>query len=140
MKHKLLNYFCLLFLLAFVTGCEEDNKDDFTPKLYKVTGKVEKGPFINGSKITAQALDKDYNLTGEVYQGIIVDDDGSFNLGEIKLNSSYVLLTADGYYFNEVDGELSTGQISLQSIVNLADNKQANINILTHLKTHDAAS
>ena len=78
MKHKLLNYFCLLFLLAFVTGCEEDNKDDFTPKLYKVTGKVEKGPFINGSKITAQALDKDYNLTGEVYQGIIVDDDGSF--------------------------------------------------------------
>ena len=63
MKHKLLNYFCLLFLLAFVTGCEEDNKDDFTPKLYKVTGKVEKGPFINGSKITAQALDKDYNLT-----------------------------------------------------------------------------
>lgn len=135
MKHKLLNYFCLLFLLAFVTGCEEDNKDDFTPKLYKVTGKVEKGPFINGSKITAQALDKDYNLTGEVYQGIIVDDDGSFNLGEIKLNSSYVLLTADGYYFNEVDGELSTGQISLQSIVNLADNKQANINILTHLKT-----
>lgn len=135
MKHKLLNYFCLLFLLAFVTGCEEDNKDDFTPNLYKVTGKVEKGPFINGSKITAQALDKDYNLTGEVYQGIIVDDDGSFNLGEIKLNSSYVLLTADGYYFNEVDGELSTGQISLQSIVNLADNKQANINILTHLKT-----
>lgn len=51
------------------------------------------------------------------------------------MNSSYVLLTADGYYFNEVDGELSTGQISLQSIVNLADNKQANINILTHLKT-----
>lgn len=135
MKHKLLNYFCLLFLLAFVTGCEEDNKDDFTPKLYKVTGKVEKGPFINGSKITAQALDKDYNLTGEVYQGIIVDDDGSFNLGEVKLNSPYVLLTADGYYFNEVDGELSTGQISLQSIVNLANNKQANINILTHLKT-----
>jgi hypothetical protein len=28
MKHKLLNYFCLLFLLAFVTGCEEDNKDE----------------------------------------------------------------------------------------------------------------
>lgn len=135
MKHKLLNYFFLLFLITLAVACEEDNKTDFTPKLYKVMGKVEKGPFINGSKITAQALDKDYNLTGEVYQGIIVDDDGSFNLGEVTLNSPYVLLTADGYYFNEVYGVLSSGQISMQSLVNLADNKQVNVNILTHLKT-----
>lgn len=135
MKQKLLNYFCLFFLLAFVAGCEDDkDKEIFTPKTYKVTGNVEKGPFINGSKITAQALDENYNLTGQVYQGIVVEDDGSFNLGEIKLNSPYVLLTADGYYFNEVYGELSTGQISMQSLVNLTANKQANINVLTHLK------
>lgn len=70
MKHKLLNYFCLFFILAFVAGCE-DKEDIFTPKTYNVSGKVEKGPFINGSKITAQALDKNYNLTGEVYQGVI---------------------------------------------------------------------
>lgn len=57
-----------------------------------------------------------------------------FDFGEINLNSPYVLLTADGYYFNEVYGELSDGQISMQSIVNLTDNKQANVNILT-LKT-----
>lgn len=135
MKQKLLNYFCLFFLLAFVAGCEDDkDKEIFTPKTYKVTGNVEKGPFINGSKITAQALDENYNLTGQVYQSIVVEDDGSFNLGEIKLNSPYVLLTADGYYFNEVYGELSTGQISMQSLVNLTANKQANINVLTHLK------
>lgn len=135
MKQKLLNYFCLFFLMAFVAGCEDDkDKEIFTPKAYKVTGNVEKGPFINGSKITAQALDENYNLTGQVYQSIVVEDDGSFNLGEIKLNSPYVLLTADGYYFNEVYGELSTGQISMQSLVNLTANKQANINVLTHLK------
>lgn len=135
MKQKLLNYFCLFFLLAFVAGCEDDkDKEIFAPKSYKVTGNVEKGPFINGSKITAQALDENYNLTGQVYQSIVVEDDGSFNLGEIKLNSPYVLLTADGYYFNEVYGELSTGQISMQSLVNLTANKQANINVLTHLK------
>lgn len=135
MKQKLLNYFCLFFLLAFVAGCEDDkDKEIFTPKVYKVTGNVEKGPFVNGSKITAQALDENYNLMGQVYQGIVVEDDGSFNLGEIKLNSPYVLLTADGYYFNEVYGELSTGQISMQSLVNLTANKQANINVLTHLK------
>lgn len=135
MKQKLLNYFCLFFLMAFVAGCEDDkDKEIFTPKTYKVTGNVEKGPFINGSKITAQALDENYNLTGQVYQSIVVEDDGSFNLGEIKLNSPYVLLTADGYYFNEVYGELSTGQISMQSLVNLTANKQANINVLTHLK------
>lgn len=135
MKQKLLNYFCLFFLMAFIAGCEDEkNKEIFTPKVYKVTGNVEKGPFVNGSKITAQALDENYNLTGEVYQGIVVEDDGSFNLGEIKLNSPYVLLTADGYYFNEVYGELSKGQISMQSLVNLTENKQANINVFTHLK------
>ncbi len=134
MRHKLLNYFCLFFILALVAGCEDD-KDVFTPKLYSVSGKVEKGPFISGSKITVQALDKNYNQTGEVYQGIIADYDGSFDFGEIRLNSPYVLLTADGFYFNEVTGELSDSQITLQAIVNLTDNKQANVNILTHLKT-----
>ena len=134
MKHKLLNCFCLLFILAFVAGCE-DEEDIFTPKTYNVSGKVEKGPFINGSKITVQALDKNYNLTGEVYQGVITNYDGSFDFGEINLNSPYVLLTADGFYFNEVSGKLSDSQISMQSIVNLTDNKQANVNILTHLKT-----
>lgn len=136
MKQKLLNYFCLFFFLVSVFGCEDDkDKDIFTPKTYNVSGKVEKGPFANGSEITAQALDKNYNLTGEMYQGSITDYDGSFDFGEINLNSPYVLLTADGYYYNEVIGELSHGRISMQSIVNLADNKQANVNILTHLKT-----
>lgn len=134
MKHKLLNYFFLLSLVVIITGCKED-KNFSTPKLYQVIGKVEKGPFINGSKITAQALDENYNLTGEVYQGTIVDDDGSFDLGDVKLVSPYVLLTADGYYFNEIEGELSSGQISMQSLVNLSDKKQANVNVLTHLKT-----
>lgn len=62
------------------------------------------------------------------------------DFGEIN-SEFYVLLTADGYYFNEVYGELSDGQISMQSIVNLTDNKQANVIILTHLKTamYDAA-
>lgn len=55
MKHKLLNYFCLFFILAFVAGCE-DKEDIFTPKTYNVSGKVEKGPFINGSKITAPGV------------------------------------------------------------------------------------
>lgn len=135
MKQKLLNYFCLFLLMAFVAGCEDDkDKDVFTPKEFKVTGKVEKGPFVPGSKITAQALDENYNPTGEVYQGTIDDHAGSFNLGTIKLNSPYALLTADGYYFNEVYGDLSDGQISMQSLVDLTENKQVNINILTHLK------
>lgn len=131
MKQKLLNYFCLFLLMAFVAGCEDDkDKDVFTPKEFKVTGKVEKGPFVPGSKITAQALDENYNPTGEVYQGTIDDHAGSFNLGTIKLNSPYALLTADGYYFNEVYGDLSDGQISMQSLVDLTENKQVNINIL----------
>lgn len=135
MSYKQLSGWLLLLLaVMFIAGCEE-KEDVFTPKEYKVAGKVEKGPFINGSKITAQALDESYQLTGEVYQGIITEKDGSFDFGQIKLVSPYVLLTADGYYFNEVTGKLSLGQITMQALVNLTDNKNANVNVLTHLKT-----
>lgn len=130
------NLLYLLSLLLICIACTDDEeKNIFIPTIYKVQGKVEKGPFISGSKVTAQSLDQEFNPTGQMYSGIITDDEGNFNLGELKLSSPYVLLTTDGYYFNEVEGELSDGQISLQSLVNLKSNATANINILTHLKS-----
>ena len=51
------------------------------------------------------------------------------------MNSPYAKLTADGYFFNEVDGELSTSTIKLNAIVDLSDNSTINVNIVTHLKS-----
>ena len=51
------------------------------------------------------------------------------------MNTPYAKLTADGYFFNEVNGKLSTGTIKLDAIVDLSDNSTVNVNVLTHLKS-----
>lgn len=53
----------------------------------------------------------------------------------MKVNSPYAKLTADGYFFNEVNGGLSNSTIRLDAIVDLSDNTTVNVNVLTHLKS-----
>ncbi|GHT75928.1 hypothetical protein AGMMS50262_12770 [Bacteroidia bacterium] len=42
-------------------------------------------------------------------------------------------MKADGYYFDEVKGKPSPGQITLYALVDLSDINSANVNVLTHL-------
>ena len=98
------------------------------------SGYVQKGPFINGSSVTISELDKNLDQTGKTYFTTISDNLGSFEKKNIELVSGYVSLKADGYYFNEVSGETSTGQITLYALVDLKDVNSANVNVLTHLE------
>lgn len=50
------------------------------------------------------------------------------------LKSPYVKLSASGYYFNEVTGELSKGTLALNAVANLQNAADVNLNILAHLK------
>ena len=72
----------------------------------------------------------------EFYRTAIIENNtGDFNFGSLKVNSPYAKLTADGYFFNEVKGELSESTIKLDAIVDLSDNSAVNVNVLTHLKS-----
>lgn len=102
---------------------------------YQLSGKVEKGPFVRGSAISVQPLDKTMTAIGTVFNGEIRDDAGSFDLGQIELASQFVRIVTDGYYFNEVTGSLSTGQLHLIALADLSDRSTVNVNILTHLKS-----
>lgn len=102
---------------------------------YQLLGKVEKGPFVRGSSISVQPLNESMTSIGSVFNGEIRDDAGSFDLGQIKLASQFVRIATDGYYFNEVSGELSTGQLHLIALADLNDRSTVNVNILTHLKS-----
>ncbi|MBR5848333.1 MAG: hypothetical protein IKY69_02550, partial [Bacteroidaceae bacterium] len=46
----------------------------------------------------------------------------------------YAEFMANGYFFNEVKGELSNGTLTLRALVDLENNTTTNVNILTHLK------
>lgn len=123
-----------------LAGCS-DKKDEpgggDTPRTgeYQLSGKVEKGPFVRGSSVSVQPLNEALTAIGSVFSGEIRDDAGSFDLGRIELESQLVRIAADGYYFNEVSGNLSTGQLHLVAFADLSDRNTVNVNILTHLKS-----
>lgn len=123
--------------LSLLPGCSADEPDSGegpNPAKYELSGQVEKGPFIQGSKVSVQPLDGSLSPVGSIFNGEIQDDRGFFDIGQVELDYPYARLTADGYFFNEVNGLLSDGTIRLNSIVDLSNKSTANVNLLTHLK------
>lgn len=132
MKH--ISYLLASLFFCFVaTSCIETD-EPFTPKNYDVRGKVEKGPFISGSEINIQPMDAKLQVLGNMFNTSILDDMGNFVLGSHEFSTPYAEIMANGYFFNEVRGELSNGTLTLRAIVDLQDNTTVNVNVLTHLK------
>lgn len=128
----------LIFLGILLFGCSKD-KETIKPgevtKKEKINGVVEKGPFIQGSKVTLIDLDSEFNPTGKTYETKTTDDLGSFEFKEITLSSGYARLDIDGFYFDEVRGKLSTSRIVLNAIAQVDHNK-INVNLFTHIETN----
>lgn len=139
MRRSKINIATVLICIALGLVSCSDSKDEldekFTQTSHIVCGKVEKGPLVRGSQVDMRTLDKGLVPTGSSYTTTIENNTGDFNFGSLKVNSPYAKLTADGYFFNEVKGELSGSTIKLDAIVDLSDNSTVNVNVLTHLKS-----
>lgn len=136
MKLKLYIGGLMAFFVLF-SSCGENQQtgeESFEPHTYNVSGKVEKGPFVSGSTITIQPMDSKLQVRGDFYSSTIQDDMGNFSFGSKLFEAPYAELTANGYFFNEVDGNLSSGTLSLRALVDLSDETTVNVNVLTHLK------
>lgn len=136
MKSFFIKSIALLSLLLALVACEGTGTGDspFKPQNYTVGGKVEKGPFVSGSTITMQLLDNSMQPIGSMFNTTILDDEGSFTFGSKQFDTPYADLSANGYFFNEVRGELSAGTLNLRAIVDISDATTINVNILTHIK------
>lgn len=130
---KILTVVCILTagLIFILNSC---NKEDVPLIKEKLTGFVQKGPFINGTSITLYELDENMSQTGRSFSSQIIDNSGTFEIPAIKLSSPYAELQADGFYYNEVLGVTSTAQLTLYALTDLSDRDNVNINILTHLE------
>ena len=141
MRHnKIILAFSALFCTLGGVSCSDskdvsDDPEEITPTSHIVCGKVEKGPLVRGSQVDMRTLDKNRVPPGSSYTTTIENNTGDFNFGSLQVNSPYAKLTADGYFFNEVNGALSGGTIKLDAIVDLSDNSTVNVNVLTHLKS-----
>lgn len=97
-----------------------------------INGYIQKGPFISGTAITIQELDERLQPTGTSYQVTTSSDFGDYRLSR-GVDANYVEVIAQGYYFNEVSGELSSAPLTLRAIADVSENRVINVNVLTTL-------
>ena len=116
MKKLQLLFFPTILALAFglMLSCAKSSSDDSsssadtdtsTSSAVTVSGKVQKGPYVQGTEITVRELDSSMTPTGNTFTGTIDDSTGSFSI-KGTLTNKIAELAADGYYFNEVSGSL----------------------------------
>ncbi len=134
-------------LVCMVSVCDNDSVQPFKSyalitievvdvpfETIDIVGYVQKGPFILGSPVTISELDHDFQPTGRVFSTQITDNTGKYELPDVELESPYILLKADGFYFNERTGDLSEAQLTLHNLVDITDQESFNINVISYLE------
>ena len=130
-----INMYILLLAGLFLLFACADNDDNFIPKDVNddvISGTVQKGPFLIGSTINLYELDTDLNQTGVSFQTETIDTTGKYTL-PARLNTQYVALFAQGYYFDEISGYASSAPLSLSALAEVRGDSTVNLNILTTL-------
>ena len=98
---------------------------------HRITGVVQKGPFVRGTKIQVQELDKTLEPTGRITTVDTQDDLGHFDLANVS--STHVEIVASGYYFDELSGQISPTELTLSAIADVSAGTHVNVNLLTTL-------
>jgi len=124
---------CLLAVcMLFLPSCKDDSPEILTKA--KLSGFIQKGPYLNGTSISISELNQDFSQTGKVFNAQIKDNQGSFELSNVQLSSPFVEIKADGFYFNEVTGENSKSQLTLYALADVTNTSTLNVNVLSTLE------
>ena len=108
------NFWLLLSVLWLWTcsgGGDKATGPEEPPIVINLTtlgGKAQKGPFNNGTAINVAELTNTLSPTGRNFSSAITDNTGRFAIANVQLESPYVELRANGFYFNEVSNEISS--------------------------------
>ncbi|MCR4303113.1 MAG: lactonase family protein [Gallionella sp.] len=102
--------------------------------IYNLSGQFQKGPFVIGSQVSVNELDESLNPTGIVYNVQTYDDLGKFTVAS-KIGKHLVEVVGDGFYMDELTGQLATTRIQLRAVADLNINSIVTVNILTSLQS-----
>jgi hypothetical protein len=126
-------YEVILLILLFFFISSSCNKDTVIKK-EKITGNVQKGPYLQGTSIEMYELNSSMEQTGKVYRTQVKDNSGFFEIDNVTLSSEYVEFYASGAYYDEVAGGIPVTPLGLSAISDITDKTTVNINVLTHLE------
>lgn len=131
MKKIFLILASLVFVMCNQIGDLSDTSNNGVEISKTISGFAQKGPFSSGSQVTIFGLDEKMQPNGKSWPANINDATGAFAVA-VNGETAYVDIRVTGYYYNEITGKISDGQITLEAISDLTSEK-VNVNILTHL-------
>ena len=120
-------------LVACGGGGGGDNAASPASAQHALSGQFQKGPFAIGSQVTANVLNGSLDPVGTVYNVQTSDDLGHFSVPS-GVAGNLVELVGDGFYMDELTGQLSTSRIQLRAVVDLDSEPVVTVNILTSLQ------
>ena len=127
-------FLLLNLVILIVIACEKNDVVQNNLSFEKISGYVQKGPYLNGTSVSIYELKDNLEPTGINFPSQILDNKGTFEISNVDLISQYVLLKADGYYFNEIKNESSTGQLTLFALSDITNKTSLNVNVLSTLE------
>lgn len=110
-----------------------DGGEPTVSETFKLKGAVQKGPFIQGSSISISLLDADLDPTGQNFSTETINDVGEFSANNLPMQP--LGLQGEGFYYNELTGNLSSAELTLRGIFipTAGTTQSAYVNIVTHL-------
>lgn len=120
----------VLSVLLMTSACKKEDNQTITQK--KITGKVQKGPYINGNILLSE-LHPSLDPAGKDYLTKI-NNKGFFTIDHVSFSSQFIEFSASGDYFNEISGSISC--LNLFALADIKDISSVNVNIMTHLEIY----
>jgi hypothetical protein len=115
-------------------GPTEPEPPSYIVNLVSLGGAAQKGPFNNGTIINVAELNNSLNPTGKNFTSQIIDNSGTFSVANVQMEFSYAQINASGFYFDEVGNKVSSAQLVLTGLSNLAGKTSMNVNVMSHLE------
>jgi hypothetical protein len=136
MKNKILG--TALLGAALVAGCgggSDSAVSQTSSGGYQVSSAVvQKGPLAHGSWVSVNELNAATLLpVGTSFNFEVTDDYGTFKPAGMVFAKPILESTAQGYYFDEITGQVSTGMVTLRALTDLSTDRATNVNLLTDL-------
>jgi len=134
-KKKIYKKLMLAIIFISLGGCiNQAPKENFV-LTNDIIGSIQKGPFISGSSINYFTLDSEFNQTGSAFNTQTINDIGTFEIKSgLSSETSNFLFVSQGFYFNEITGEISEVPLTLYLVSNILDRSSVKINLLTSLE------
>lgn len=119
-------------LTGLLLGCNSGGGGDDSPASSAASGSAQKGPFQMGQTVTATRLTSDGSLSRDTATTETADR-GEFEFTGLNWAGG-TLLSVEGTYFHEIDGNFTGTDRTLLAVADLEDglSLSTNVNLYTH--------